>query len=62
VRNNESVLGFLFTAIIMAIIGVFTLKVKLDTLREEAVQKGFAEWVVDASGETEWRWKGGSDE
>ncbi len=57
--KHETIAGFLFTATIMAIIGVFTLKVKLDALREEAVQKGFAEWVVDASGETEWRWKGG---
>ena len=56
--NNEAA-GLLLTALIMAIIGVFTLKIQLDTLREEAVQKGFAEWVVDASGETEWRWKGG---
>ncbi len=58
-RNNEAVLGFLFTATIMAIIGVFILIEKLDMLRAEAVQKGFAEWVVDANGETEWRWKGG---
>lgn len=61
-RNNEAVIGFLLTATTMAIIGVFTLREKLDMLRAEAVQKGFAEWIVDARGETEWRWKGGSHE
>ena len=28
-----------------------------DTIRVEAVQRGHAEWVVDAHGNTKWRWK-----
>ena len=31
-------------------------------LRKEAVERGHAEWVLDSEGNTEWRWKGGSDE
>lgn len=28
-------------------------------IQKEAVERGHAEWQVDASGETTWRWKGG---
>ena len=59
--DNERI-GLVFAAFIMSLVGIFILRSKLDTLREEAVKRGFAEWAVDASGETEWRWKGGSHE
>ena len=29
----------------------------LFNLKKEAVERGYAEWVVDSSGNTEWRWK-----
>ena len=57
-RNNEGI-GLVFALLIGALVVLFILDNKLDTLREEAVKRGFAEWSVDASGETEWRWKGG---
>jgi hypothetical protein len=25
--------------------------------RKEAVERGYAEWVVDSSGETKWKWR-----
>jgi hypothetical protein len=61
VKNNEGI-GLVFALLIGALVGIFILDTKLDTLRQEAVKRGFAEWVVDASGETEWRWKGGQHE
>jgi hypothetical protein len=57
-KNNEGI-GLVFAFLIAALVALLVLDNKLDTLRVEAVQKGFAEWLVDASGETEWRWKGG---
>jgi len=57
-KNNEGI-SLVFAFLIGALVVLFMLDNKLDTLREEAVKHGFAEWVVDASGETEWRWKGG---
>ena len=60
-RNNEGI-GVVFAFLIGALVVIFILDTKLDTLREEAVKRGFAEWAVDARGETEWRWKGESHE
>jgi len=60
VRYDDRVV-LVIALFIMSLVGII-LKGKLNTLREEAVKRGYAEWVVDASGETEWRWKGGSDE
>ena len=31
-----------------------------DELKYEAVKRDFAEWVVDAKGETKWQWKDGA--
>lgn len=28
-----------------------------DTLKKEAVDRGYAEWVVNASGDAKWQWK-----
>jgi hypothetical protein len=60
-KNNEGI-DLVFAFLIGALVVLFILDNKLDTLREEAVKRGYAEWAVDASGETEWRWKGGSHE
>lgn len=30
---------------------------KYEELKKEAVERGYAEWVVDSDGETTWRWK-----
>ncbi len=60
-KNNDGI-GLVFAFLIGALVVLFMLDNKIDTLREEAVKLGFAEWVVDVSGETEWRWKGGSHE
>ena len=39
---------------------VFLATRQRDELKSEAVKRGFAEWVVDAKGETTWQWKEGA--
>ena len=35
----------------------FTLAFAVDPLKKEAVERGYAEWIVDASGDATWQWK-----
>jgi hypothetical protein len=43
--------------IVLLILCLFLVADQRDTLKEEAVQHGYAEWVVDTKGETTWQWK-----
>jgi hypothetical protein len=43
--------------IALLILFLFLVADQRDTLKEEAVQHGYAEWVVDTKGETTWQWK-----
>jgi hypothetical protein len=43
--------------IVLLILSLFLVADQRDTLKEEAVQHGCAEWVVDTKGETTWQWK-----
>ena len=44
-------------ATIVLIVFVNCLSSRISTMEAEAVKRGYAEWVVDAYGNTEWRWK-----
>lgn len=54
--SESAPISFFF--IIVALFGTicYVLHEK-DTLKKEAVERGCAEWVVDSSGNTEWKWK-----
>jgi len=50
----------MLVAVIFLIAGVFIASNQRDDLKAEAVKRGFAEWVVNETGETTWKWKGGA--
>lgn len=50
-----SKLGFLL--FVMAVVALFIGVNQRDKMKQEAVERGYAEWVVDSKGETKWRWK-----
>jgi hypothetical protein len=44
-----------------ALTGTFlTIWLWLQPMRKEAVEHGYAEWVVNASGDAKWQWKEGA--
>jgi hypothetical protein len=40
-----------------AIILAFAALRQRDTLKKQAIERGYAEWKVDNSGSVEWQWK-----
>ena len=42
---------------ILTIVAAFCVAFQRDNLKEQAVKRGFAEWKVDAAGNTKWQWK-----
>lgn len=50
-----SKLGFLLLA--MAVVALLIGANQRDKMKQEAVERGYAEWTVDSKGETKWRWK-----
>lgn len=50
-----SKLGFLLFT--MTVVALFIGANQRDKMKQEAVERGYAEWVVDSKGETKWRWK-----
>jgi hypothetical protein len=61
---------FFAVMFLCAIILAFAALRQRDTLKKEAIERGYAEWKVDNSGSVEWQWKdkaiaavkGGGDE
>jgi hypothetical protein len=43
-------------AVILLFVASFMLAQQRDALKVEAVQRGFAEWVVDVNGNTSFKW------
>ena len=55
---KENTLEWLSVAIIIALlICAFNAACQRDYLKQEAVDRGFAEWVVKGQGKTEFKWK-----
>ena len=55
---KENTLEWLSVAVIIALlICAFTAAGQRDNLKQEAVDRGFAEWVVKGENETEFKWK-----
>lgn len=51
-------IGFLIVFGIVFWFGVCMGGIHVKTLiQEQAVSRGFAEWVLDANGQAEWKWK-----
>lgn len=55
-KNNDNEL-FAVIAFILALIAAFFISFQRDDLKEQAVERGFAEWKVDSSGNAKWQWK-----
>ena len=47
----------MFVVAMGCIIWLFIFSMEKQKLREEAVERGFAEYIVNKSGETTWKWK-----
>lgn len=52
-----SICGCLFVIIAILVTTIFIVLNEKDSLKVEAVEHGYAEWVVDSSGNSEWKWK-----
>jgi hypothetical protein len=48
---------FFAVMFLCAIILAFAALWQRDTLKKEAIERGYAEWKVDNSGSVEWQWK-----
>lgn len=56
--NRETYLEWLLLLItIILIAGLVAVADQRDALKQEAVDKGFAEWIVLGQNETEFKWK-----
>jgi hypothetical protein len=49
--------NFMFVLVMAFLISLFISSMEKQKLREEAVERGFAEYIVNKSGETTWKWK-----
>jgi len=54
-KNIIEVLNIL--AVIILTISLFITTSQRNGLKKQAVEKGYAEWAVDSSGKTNWKWK-----
>lgn len=52
-----SICGCLFVIIAILVTTIFIIGGQKDSIKVEAVERGYAEWVVDSSGDSEWKWK-----
>jgi len=52
-----SICRCLFIIIAILVTTIFIVADQKDSLKVEAVERGYAEWVVDSSGNSEWKWK-----
>jgi hypothetical protein len=46
-----------FSLLLIVVIALFIAAHQRDKLKEQAVDRGHAEWVTDSKGETKWQWK-----
>ncbi len=53
---ENGLLGIFCVALLFLVSLVWFAEDETDRLRSEAVERGYAEWVVDSSGHAEWRW------
>jgi len=54
-ESTYSMLGVL--TVLMLLSALFCVAMQRDNLKAEAVEKGFAEWVVTSHGNATWKWK-----
>ena len=47
----------LFSVLILLFGGLLLASYQRNKLKEDAVKRGFAEWVVGSDGNTKWQWK-----
>lgn len=48
---------YMLLAFIFAVVCAFMVAEQRDTLKQEAVEHGFAEWIVIGQDQTEFKWK-----
>lgn len=55
--SESSPIPFFFIIVAILFGAICCALYQKDTLKEQAVERGYAEWVVDSSGNTQWKWK-----
>ena len=56
--ENDNLSGwYMLLAFIAAVVCAFMVADQRDTLKQEAVEHGFAEWIVTGQNETQFKWK-----
>lgn len=54
---KDTEMGFAVGIVMGLLIGVMISCWMKDQIKQEAVERNYAEWTVDSKGETKWRWK-----
>lgn len=54
---SDGLPGFIFGLMLIFLAAMFFTVRQTDKLKEDAVKRGFAEWVVSSAGEVKWQWK-----
>jgi hypothetical protein len=55
--GEKSCAGLGFLVAMIAILFLFLVAGQRDTLKQEAVEHGYAEWIVTGQNKTEFKWK-----
>lgn len=55
--SEEEISAIMCVCFILLLAATFMVAEQRDELKQQAVERGCAEWVVKSSGETTWRWK-----
>ena len=57
-RDGDFTTGLTMLSVLVGLIaGMFYAAHQRDELKEQAVKRGLAEWVVSSAGEAKWQWK-----
>lgn len=54
---SDGLPGFIFGLTLVFLAAMFFAIRQTDKLKEDAVKRGFAEWIVSSAGEAKWQWK-----
>ena len=55
--SEKAISAIMCVCFILLLVAAFMVAEQRDELKQQAVERGFAEWVVKPNGSTTWQWK-----
>lgn len=55
--SDQTISGLMCVCFLLILFAVFMIAYQRDELKQQAVERGCAEWVVKSDGSTTWQWK-----